>query len=49
MYSIIQKLFNFRLANIGRLNLHRKHGTKCETVTKIKDKLVAKLWHCDHV
>jgi len=49
MYSIIQKLCNFRSVNVGRLNLHRKHDTKCETVTKIKDKQVAKLWPCDHV
>ena len=49
MYSMIQKLFTFRSAYVGKLNLHRKHGTKCVTVTEIKDKQVAKLWHCDHV
>jgi hypothetical protein len=49
MYSMIQKLFIFRSANIGRLNLHRNNDTKCETVRKIKNKQVAKLWRCDHV
>ena len=39
----------FRLANIGRLNLHKKLVTKCETVAKVLDKWVAKLWSNSHV
>jgi len=31
----------FGSANIGRLNLYRKHSTKYETVAKIQDKQVA--------
>ena len=34
---------HFRVANIGRLSMYTKHSTKCETVTKIQDKQVAKL------
>ena len=39
----------FKLANIGWLNLHIKHSTECETLTKIHDTQVAKLWGSDHV
>jgi hypothetical protein len=39
----------FRLANRGRLNLRIKHSHKCETVAKIQDTQVAKLWSSDHV
>jgi hypothetical protein len=49
MYSMIQKIYNFRSANIVRLNLYRKHSTKCETVVKIQDKQLAKLWSNDRV
>jgi hypothetical protein len=33
----------FRSANVGRLDLHIKHSTECETVAKIEDTRVAKL------
>jgi hypothetical protein len=33
----------FRLANVGKLNMYRKHDTKCAAVAKIQDKKVAKL------
>ena len=39
----------FRSANIARLNLHIKQSTKCETVAKIQDTYVAKLWSNEHV
>jgi hypothetical protein len=39
----------FMLANIERLNLHIKHRNKCETVAKIQDTRVAKLWGNDPV
>jgi hypothetical protein len=35
------KIYNLRLANIGRLNLYRKHSTIWETVAKIQDKRLA--------
>ena len=34
--------------NIERLNLYKKHRNKCETVAKIQDTRVAKLWGNDH-
>jgi hypothetical protein len=36
-------------ANIGSLNLYIKHSAKFQTVTKIQDKQVAKLWGNNHV
>ena len=36
------------LANIGRLNLSGKHSPDCQTVAKIQEKQVAKLWNNDH-
>lgn len=36
-------------ANILRLNSYMKRNTKCETVAKIEDTQVAKLWCNDHV
>jgi hypothetical protein len=38
-----------RSANIRRLNLRIKRRTKCETVAKIQDKKVARLWSNEHV
>jgi hypothetical protein len=36
-------------ANIGMLKLYRKHSIKYETLTKIQDTPVTKLWDIDHV
>jgi hypothetical protein len=36
-------------ANILRLNSYVKHNTKCESVVKIEDTQVAKLWCNAHV
>jgi len=40
---------HIRLANRGRLSLYTKHSTLCETVAKIQDTQVAKLWSTDDV
>ena len=40
---------HMRMANRGRLNLYTKQSTRCETVAKIQDKLVAKLRSTDDV
>jgi hypothetical protein len=39
----------FGSANTGRLNLHLKRRTKCETVAEIQDTQVAKFWSNEHV
>ena len=44
MYSMAEKLFN-----VWRLNLYRKHSTKCETMAKVQNKHVGKLWTYDYV
>ena len=38
-----------RSAKVGGLNLYIEHSTKSETVAKIQDKQVAKLWSNGYV
>lgn len=48
LYTMIKKTRElFRSANIGRLNLYRKHSTKYETVARIQDKQVATVYSND--
>jgi len=44
MYNIT-KITHFRVANTRGLNLHIKNSTKCETVARIHDAQVAKVWN----
>ena len=39
----------FRSADIGMLNLHLRRDTKCQTVAKIQEKVVVRLWSSAHV
>jgi len=43
MYNIT-KIPHFRVANTRGLNLHIKHSTKCESVARIQDTQLAKVW-----
>jgi len=50
MYGMTQKiLIAILFTNIGSLNLCVKHSTECETVDKIQDTQLARLWSNDHV
>jgi hypothetical protein len=44
MYDVT-KIQHFRVASTQGLNLHMKHSTKCETVARIQDNHVAKVWN----
>ena len=49
-FTVRQKNYTtHKLANIWRLNLYRKHSTEFETLAKIQDKHVGKLWTYDYV
>jgi len=40
---------HFQSVKVGRLKPHRKHRSRYETVAKIQDKQVAKIWSKDNV